>query len=266
MTERAAYSRVYWTIVDDTKFDSIYDHDAHLAAWLRLLLIADQTYPASGQLPAGVKRASVKALVDAGLIDLSGSRFRIHGLDAERKRRSEPARASAIARWSQTERIANAERTQTERTANGMLDEDETRTRRGRESARATNDPWDAPEQEALAWLAKHGCDVRPGNGYHQKLILAVEQHGINAVIGKLDRLAEAGVHAGDTKGFLFGAIDALNAANRPNLREVAQAEREEVRTEDLQRRLQRTKAAAHDNGFHAEPAKGCPKCENVLA
>lgn len=67
------------------------------------------------------------------------------------------------------------------------------------------------PEGDALSWLARHGCYVRPGNGYHQKLVLAVENHGVNAVVGMFDRLAGAGVLDGDTKGFVFGAIDALN-------------------------------------------------------
>jgi len=87
MSERAAYSRVYWSIVDDPKFISIYDDDHHLAAWLRLLLIADQAHPASAHLPANVRRQSVTALTSCGLIDLAGQRYRVHGLDAERERR-----------------------------------------------------------------------------------------------------------------------------------------------------------------------------------
>jgi hypothetical protein len=92
MGERASYSRVYWEIVDDPKFALIYDHDAHLAAWLRLLLIADQAHPASAHLPSSVRRSSIKALSEAELIDLlPGSRYRIHGLDAERQRRKDAA-------------------------------------------------------------------------------------------------------------------------------------------------------------------------------
>lgn len=88
MSERAAYSRVYWSIVDDPKFESIYDDDRHLATWLRLLLIADQAHPASANIPHGTRRASVTALANAGLLDLgTASRYRIHGLDAERERR-----------------------------------------------------------------------------------------------------------------------------------------------------------------------------------
>lgn len=91
MSERAPYSRVYWMIGDDPKFDTIYDDDHHLAAWLRLLLIADQAHPASAHLPANVRRSSVKALADVGLVDLAGSRYRIHGLNAERSKRRDSA-------------------------------------------------------------------------------------------------------------------------------------------------------------------------------
>jgi hypothetical protein len=89
MGERAPYSRVYWSIVDDPKFAVIYDNDRHLSTWLRLLIAADAIWPASPSLPVNAKKASITALVDAGLLDLiPGHRSRIHGLDAERSRRS----------------------------------------------------------------------------------------------------------------------------------------------------------------------------------
>jgi hypothetical protein len=73
------------------------------------------------------------------------------------------------------------------------------------------------PEEPALSWLARHGCAIRPGNGYHQKLVLAVERHGILAVLGKLEALSTASVHDGDVKGLVFGTIDQLDEASRPN-------------------------------------------------
>lgn len=93
MSERAPYSRVYWAIADDPKFGTIYDSNDHLATWLRLLMLADGQWPASPPVPANAKKSSLKALADAGLIDfISGGRYRIHGLDAERGRRREAAR------------------------------------------------------------------------------------------------------------------------------------------------------------------------------
>jgi hypothetical protein len=98
---------------------------------------------------------------------------------------------------------------------------------------------WDAPETEALQWLAKHGCDIRPGNGYHRNLITLVEVHGINAVVGMFDRLASAGMKQGDTQGYVFGAKDALNAKGRPDLRSLERDEAAQERTAVRNRRIQ---------------------------
>jgi len=104
------------------------------------------------------------------------------------------------------------------------------------ESAREGGDPWADPEGEALTWLIKRGCEVRPGNGFHRKLVTTVEVHGINAVIGMLDRLERAGVKHGDTKGYVFGVADGLNghvdlgaieAEERATEREKARANRQ---------------------------------------
>lgn len=110
MSERAAYSRVYWSIIDDPKFATVYDDDHRLATWLRLLLAADQAWPASANLPFGVRKASVAVLCSVGLIDVTGTRYRVRGLDAERQRRKE---------WA-TSRGASGDRKVTERSPNGV--------------------------------------------------------------------------------------------------------------------------------------------------
>ena len=94
------YSRVYWEAIDDTKFATVWDDDHALSAWLRLLVAADMAWPASATLYHGVRRTALKALVDAGLVDMqTGGRYRIHGLDKERQRRSDDARAAINTRW-----------------------------------------------------------------------------------------------------------------------------------------------------------------------
>lgn len=98
----ALYVRVYQSVVDDPKFVGIFDDDHHLATWLRLLMAADAIWPLSCPLPASARRASVRALVEAGIIDVEGPRYRVHGLDAERQRRSSQGRAAASKRWSST--------------------------------------------------------------------------------------------------------------------------------------------------------------------
>jgi len=155
-----------------------------------------------------------------------------------------------------------------ERDQNVTLEEIEEREHRETETdARATDDPWDAPEQEALVWLSKHGCDIRPGNGYHQKLITAVEVHGVNAVVGMLDRLAVAGTAQGDTKGYLFGAIDALNAQTRPNLRALEKEDDSDRAELSTQRQVENTQRRAHEIGQHQDsPRPNCPLCKAVAS
>jgi hypothetical protein len=93
-----AYCRVYHGIIDDPKFADVYDNDAALATWLRLLIIADQAWPSSAVLPGNAKHRAVKLLGDVGLLDLQpGWRFRVHGLDAERDRRASAARVGGLA-------------------------------------------------------------------------------------------------------------------------------------------------------------------------
>jgi hypothetical protein len=115
MSERAPYSRVYWQIVDDPKFVTVYDDDHAFALWLRLLLAADQAHPASASIPVGSRKAAIATLVEARLITVTGSRFRVVGLDAERGKRSDTARNASASRW------------QSNGNASGMPRRDETR-------------------------------------------------------------------------------------------------------------------------------------------
>lgn len=117
MSERAPYSRVYWTVRNDPRLVSIYSDDHHWAAWNRLLIAADMAWPAPADLPATARRASVEALREAGVIELlPGGLFTFHGLDSERGRRREAARESA-GRRTPTERVPDAPRLVPERSA-----------------------------------------------------------------------------------------------------------------------------------------------------
>jgi hypothetical protein len=162
MGERSAYSRVYWSIADDPRFEAIYGDDHHLATWLRLLLIADQAHPASAHLPRIVHRASLRALLDSGLIDaMPGDRYRVHGLDAERERR----RTWATTRGPDGDRTVSS--TDTERSPNGAessgLRRDETRLDKGRrDDARESLNGYDGrADLEAFVLITRRAPTAR---------------------------------------------------------------------------------------------------------
>ncbi len=94
------YARVYYSVIDDPRFAGIYDDDACFAAWVRLLLLADATWPASPPVPARCKPGAFRKLVAAGLVDeMPGHRYRIHGLNKERSNRADAAARAANKRW-----------------------------------------------------------------------------------------------------------------------------------------------------------------------
>jgi hypothetical protein len=97
---RDPYVKVYYRIADDPRFVTVFEDDGALSWWLRLLLIADGTWPASAHVPASCKPKALSMLVEAGLIELTGNqRFRVHGMDAEREKRSEHASQASRTRW-----------------------------------------------------------------------------------------------------------------------------------------------------------------------
>jgi hypothetical protein len=92
MSERRPYSRVYWSILDDPKFDGIRAKPALLGSWTLLLVLADMAYPSPSFVPPTVTPKALAALANAGVVDcLSGGRYRLHGLQAERERRAAAA-------------------------------------------------------------------------------------------------------------------------------------------------------------------------------
>lgn len=115
------------------------------------------------------------------------------------------------------------------------------RTSVGAGEPAVTDERFDAPETEAVAWLAKHGVSLSETNGIRRKLIGLVERFGSNAVIGKFDRLVHAGVLDGDGRGFVFGAEDALFP--KPNLKGLEAAERADETHRASDARYQATQA-----------------------
>jgi hypothetical protein len=169
--------------MDDPKFDGIRDDVRHLGTWTLLLIVADMAWPAPAFLPP-VPKASVVALEAAGIVDLlAGHRFRIHGLDAERGRRSDAARDAASVRWQST-RSADAMQTHSGRNAEPMLDE----TRRDKTSntrAHTREEPWKSELRSKIA-EANGGFD-QPRQATADGL-LSAQSPGVNRAEGENER------------------------------------------------------------------------------
>jgi len=133
-SDRRPYSRIYWSVLEDERFDGIRESERYMGAWTILLIAADMAYPAPAYVPPTISKPSLTALIGSGLVEqLAGGRFRIHGLEAERTRRSEAARAGGFARGRNADavqvpsiRSADAQQAQSERAARRVLDEAET--------------------------------------------------------------------------------------------------------------------------------------------
>lgn len=178
MTERA-YCRVYYTVKDDPKFETIYTDDHHLATWLRLLIAADAIWPASADLPAAARKASVSALVAAGLVDLLPSgRYRIHGLDAERGSRRDAARASVA------QRTYNGRSTNVSESGYSRSEPSLDRAEPSRDNARVDGD-----EGELFALIAKGGAFIRPDSPLGIRLLGLVDRRGAKVVLEEARKL-----------------------------------------------------------------------------
>jgi hypothetical protein len=100
------YARVYYEIVEHPRFERVYRNPSALGTWLQMLLTADAMHPMNPPMPP--RTPTVRLLIDTGLvIEKTGNRYSIRGLEAERERRSAVGRNAALVRHG-SERNANA--------------------------------------------------------------------------------------------------------------------------------------------------------------
>lgn len=100
MPDDRKYSRVYHDAIEDPRFGGVWPSDANLALWLRLVVVADGMWPAPAPIPRSAKPRPLATLVESGLVELvAGDNYRIHGMNAERTRRSKQGAHAADVRW-----------------------------------------------------------------------------------------------------------------------------------------------------------------------
>ena len=247
-------------------FPAVWDDDKMLAAFLRLLVVADKFWPSPGELPRAVRVRELTALIRLGLVkQMPQHRFRMPPLDAKRERQRSAAQTGAHARW-------NAPRN-ADRNANGMPTRpipDQTNTRESAARALVAMPPIpvkgmngeltevdlaDAnPDLTRLQRLAEQltGQPYAMANvhGGHGKMAAdLLERHGYERVARQFrvcaNQVKAAGTSAPTLKQLAFYADDVLNAppSAREGSREEAQAE-EQAR---FDRRVANTRARYAD-------------------
>lgn len=266
--ERDPYSRHYWRLVDDDKFKEVYPDDHHFATWSRLLMLADQAWPASAHLPASARRMSVKKLADVGLIVLlPGGRFRMKGTNAERARRSQLAKDAADIRWGNADRSAdgNAERTATadppgmpSNTTQSNTEQSKATQHRPRASMESVGDVLprvgsaDAygvsdDEHRVFAYLSRCGAFIRPDAPLGLRLQSLIERRGVESVLEQISRMSK-GERLSDRQ-WVFGLEAALDPVpGSKDAREAEQAVDEQKRRAAREARI----AAQHVKEYRA--------------
>lgn len=249
------YSRVYWSVLDDKKFDEIRADMRHFGSWTMMLVVAEMAYPAPAFIPPRVSRASLQALAKAGLITLFPARmYRVTGLKKEREARSARGKAGADARWAGN---AAALRPHSVGNANGMLDETRrAETRRAETSAREVGPSDD--ETTVLTFLAQRGAFIRPESGLGQRLIGLIARRGFTAVIETAERLAEAGPLS--DRQWVFGLEERLEEIPRESpadTRAADVAEASEKRSKRIAEQMHQRRVELFKNTGNWDPAWG---------
>lgn len=222
--------RIYFEARDDERFAHAYECDTCWAAYSRLLMDAEAAYPTAASLPVSLKRHAKAHLIDAGIIELRPHDcFVVHGLAAERTRRSHQGTAGAAARWGapapvpDSERNANALPTLPASGENVMLAEtsrDEPRQDEPRRAKpRTARD--DEPEAEVEQVLAHWGVYGIPlGTKLRIRLSGLVDDHGAPAVLAACERIHATQPTPRDAGTYVWGSVDALEP--KPNGRKPA--------------------------------------------
>lgn len=250
------YARVRFSIMDDPKFDGIREDPALLGAWTLCLVVAEMAWPSPAFQPPWVSSGAFATLVEHGLVDPTPNGcYRIHGLDAERSKRTEQARTASNARWNAP---SNADRNAASNApafgprmpskAKQSIEEQSSADARGPDPADAY---WTLtgkyPTDKTLAWIDD-----------------LARQYGASAVSWQM---AHQHTLDGSVSTLLGRVRDALK-------REARQLDRAEQ--EDEQARLKEKRAtginvpllvARHNHGQHTEVRDPlCPPCQNGTA
>jgi hypothetical protein len=260
------YCRVYWSILDDPKFDGIRDDMEALGSWTLCLVVADMAYPVPAFWPPTVPSGARESLVRSGLIeDMDGIRFRVHGLLAERENRTQSARDAAAVRWHK-EPDADAMRAHQSGNAEVMPSRAEPSIAEAsiapaREGLPHLNSAVSAKWEEATGMTL-----LASGDTWQRRLDQFCQRHQAYEVAAAITRIrASNTTHPLSPRQLVFAIEDMLEPPlDRKAVRAV---ESDAEQASASRRRVQATKARIHNLGAHAEhPDPACALCEAVPA
>jgi hypothetical protein len=269
MSERAPYSRVYWTVRNDPRLADIYSDDHHWAAWNRLLLAADMAWPAPADLPGSVRRASLSALVSAGVVELlPGGLFRFHGLDAERGERR--IAATRLRLGQSPNRDPDGTQTGPNRDPDGPGVPGRRRAELSRDEPSIAREGLGAVTPEvADAWEAASGRTVLASGAFAAGLLDDLSRrHPMVAIVTAIRLCREDFDHVPSTQQLAARVRNLLDPlpSSKTNGKDDAAA-REAAEIEAGRRRVEATLAKTHEFGAHvAEPNPRCPTCAAVTS
>lgn len=246
------YANVYFTIQTDERTASIWQDDALLGLWTRLLVLAEQAWPEPAYLPRSVNRRRLATLTDAGCIEVvDKDRYRFHGLDSERARRSAHGKAAADARWNAEGNAPSIAHPLLTR-AGAVLPPStspSSSTSPIQENSTAVPAREDDADGVVLAWLSSHRAGIPEGGGLHLRLIDLVGRHGLDRVLLAMERIKPGST----ARQYILGAENALDKIETPDLSDLNRAEREDEERRVFQSRLARTRALVTE--LRGEPA-----------
>jgi hypothetical protein len=249
MSEDRKYVRIYYSINDDPKFDTIRNHEVRFYTWVRLLMAADAVWPSSADLPRWVKRLPLLALVDAGLVELlPGERFRIKGMNDERGRRAEAARVGGLAsgRSRSVERPLN-DRSDTSGTESNLAKQ----SRAEQSQAKPSNGRADAMD---TYWTLMGKYPNGRTKEWLEELVNEFDDYRVSAAL--------AAESKGDRQGFLSRVRDRLRSEADKAAKAKAAAETERLEAEAAAKRITPEQAQENQRRVRDELAKmiGAPK------
>lgn len=96
--EHRDFARIYYREFR-RDYPDIYADDRAWAAWTKMLIASEESWPAMPEIPRSVGASALQKLVGRGLVTVTGPTFALKGWVSERTMRAQNASNAAALRW-----------------------------------------------------------------------------------------------------------------------------------------------------------------------